>query len=154
MVNPTRTLHPRDKALVEDAVKLIYRRVYAPLRKRTFYDIDSLNAAFAELVKAHNQKRMQTADYSRQERFAAVDKPNLQPLPDTRFELSYSTQVKVANNGCVQLGCDRHYYSVPYQYMGRNARVRFSRTTVKVFIEGVCSHPPTQHQPRRLHHDQ
>ena len=138
VINPARALHPKDKALVEDAVKLIYRRVYAPLRNRTFYDIDSLNAAITELVKAHNQKRMQTADYSRQERFAAVDKPNLQPLPATRFELSYSVQVKVANNGCVQLGCDRHYYSVPYQYMGRNATVRFSRSIVKVFIDGQC----------------
>ena len=138
VVNPARALHPKDKALVENAVKLIYRRVYAPLRSRTFYDIDSLNRAVAELTQAHNAKRMQTAEYSRQERFAAVDKPNLQPLPATRFELSYSVQAKVALNGCVQLGCDRHYYSVPYQYIGVNTTIRFSRSLVKVFIAGQC----------------
>lgn len=138
VVNPARALHPKDKALVEDSVKLIYRRVYAPLRNRTFHDIDSLNRAVAELVNAHNGKRMQTADYSRQERFASIDKPNLQPLPATRFELTYSAQCKVANNGCVQLGCDRHYYSVPHQYVGRNTTVRFSRSIVRVFIDGQC----------------
>lgn len=138
VVNPARSLHPKDKCLVEDAVKLIYRRVYAPLRNRVFYDEDSLNKAIAELVDAHNGKRMQTADYSRQERFAAVDRPNLQPLPATRFELTYSVQAKVSTNGCVQLGCDRHYYSVPFQYIGRNTTVRFSRTIVKVFIDGQC----------------
>lgn len=143
VVNPARSLHPKDKALVENAVKLIYRRVYAPLRNRVFYDIDSLNQAIAELVAAHNAKRVQTAEYSRQERFAAVDVPNLRPLPPTRFELIYKVQVKVALNGCVQLGCDRHYYSVPYQYIGRNTTVSFTRSIVKVFIDGVCvaTHP-------------
>ncbi|MCF0220529.1 MAG: IS21 family transposase [Muribaculaceae bacterium] len=137
-VNPARALHPRDKALVEDTVRLMYQRVYAPLRNRTFHDIASLNEAIAGLVDAHNAKRMQTADYSRQERFAAVDLPNLQPLPDSRFELSYATRAKVATNGCVQLGCDRHYYSVPYQHIGRFATVRFTRSMVKVFIGGQC----------------
>lgn len=143
VVNPARALHPKDKALVENAVKLIYRRVYAPLRKRVFHDIDSLNIAIAELVAAHNARRIQTAEYSRQERFAAVDLPNLRPLPPTRFELTYKVQVKVALNGCVQLGCDRHYYSVPYQFIGRNTTVCFSRSIVKVFIDGVCvsTHP-------------
>lgn len=137
-VNPARSLHPKDKCLVEDTVKLLYRRVYAPLRNRTFYSLEELNKAISELVAAHNAKRMQTADYSRQERFAAVDLPNLQPLPPTRFELTYSVQLKVALNGCVQLGCDRHYYSVPYQYIGRNTVVKYSRSVVKVFIEGRC----------------
>lgn len=138
VVSPARSLHPRDKALVEDTVRLIYQRVYAPLRNRTFYDIETLNKAIAELVAAHNAKRMQTAEYSRQERFAAVDLPNLQPLPAERFELAYSVQLKVAHNGCVQLGCDRHYYSVPYQHIGRYVTVRFTRTVVKVFLEGEC----------------
>ena len=138
VVNPARALHPKDKALVEDAVKLIYRRVYAPLRDRTFYDIATLNHAIAELVKAHNEKRMQTADYSRQERFLAIDKPNLQPLPPTRFELIRSVQVKVGNNGCVQLGTDRHYYSVPYKHIGRNATIRYTGRMVNVFIDGEC----------------
>lgn len=138
VVTPARAFHPKDKALVEDAVKLMYRRVYAPLRNRTFHDIDTLNKAILELVCAHNAKRMQTADYSRQERFAAVDRPNLQPLPGTRFELTHSVQLKVAMNGCVQLGCDRHYYSVPHQYIGRNTTVRYSNSTVRVFIDGQC----------------
>lgn len=44
----------------------------------------------------------------------------------------------MAHNGCVQLGCDRHYYSVPYQFIGRNTTVSFTRSIVKVFIDGMC----------------
>lgn len=31
---PTRAYHPKDKALVENAVKITYRRVFAPLRNK------------------------------------------------------------------------------------------------------------------------
>lgn len=147
VVNPARVRHPQDKALVENAVKLVYRRVYEPLRNRTFYDIDSLNAAIMEQVKAHNARRIQTADYSRQERFVAVDKPNLMPLPEERFELRRTTVLKVSNNSFVYLGCDKHYYSVPCQYIGRSVSVGFTARMVKIYYDGQClaTHPRERH---------
>ena len=78
---PTRPVHPKDKSLVEDHVKLVYQRVYAELRNMTFFSLDELNKAAAEKMKAHNQKRMLQHPYTREERFLAVDKPNLLPLP-------------------------------------------------------------------------
>lgn len=137
-VDPARVRHPRDKALVENAVKLAYRRICAPLRDRIFYDLDSLNRAIARLVAAHNAKRVQGADYSRQERFAAVDKPLLQPLPAERFELVRTVQIKVAKNSYVKLGCDKHYYSVPFQYIGSTATVRYTATMVRILIGHEC----------------
>src|SRR5690606_28820663 len=58
-VIPARPRKPRDKALVENQVKLIYSRVYAKLRNTQFFDLHSLNQAIKEKVKAHNQTRMQ-----------------------------------------------------------------------------------------------
>jgi hypothetical protein len=58
-VIPTRPAKPKDKALVENQVKLVYNRVYARLRNRQFFDLESLNQAISEKVKAHNQTRMQ-----------------------------------------------------------------------------------------------
>lgn len=145
-VIPARARHPRDKALVEGAVKLVYQRVFAPLRNTTFHDLESLNEAVLGLVKAYNAKRMQTADFSRQERFAAVDKPALSPLPPTRFEVTRSAQARVMLNGHVLLGADKHYYSVPYEHIGRNVTIRFTRTIVKAFFDGQCiaTHPRVQ----------
>lgn len=47
---PTRAYHPKDKALVENAVKITYRRVFAPLRNKQFFDLKSLNEAIRELL--------------------------------------------------------------------------------------------------------
>ena len=56
---PARSGKPRDKALVEGAVNILYRRIYAPLRNRVFHRLDELNAAIRELVDAHNLLRLQ-----------------------------------------------------------------------------------------------
>ena len=38
-VNPTRTYSPQDKALVENAVTLVYQRIFYPLSKMTFFSL-------------------------------------------------------------------------------------------------------------------
>lgn len=40
LVQPARVRRPQDKALVENTVKLVYQRVYAPLRNRVFHSIE------------------------------------------------------------------------------------------------------------------
>lgn len=45
---PTRVASPKDKALVENQVKLVYNRVYARLRHQQFFDLVSLNEAVRE----------------------------------------------------------------------------------------------------------
>ena len=45
VILPARVREARDKALVENAVKLVYQRIYAPLRNRTFYSLEELNEA-------------------------------------------------------------------------------------------------------------
>jgi transposase len=142
VVIPARPVHPKDKSGAEDLVKIVYRRVYAELRNETFYSLKELNDAVARKMQAHNQKRMQQHPYSREERFLAIEKPNLLPLPKTDFEIRYYADLKVEQNCCVYLGRDKHYYSVPYQYVGQKAHVIYTRTLVKVFIDGnlVCTH--------------
>ena len=48
--------------------------VFAELRNETFYSIDALNAAAAEKMCKHNQKRMQKNPYTHEERFLAIDR--------------------------------------------------------------------------------
>ncbi len=36
---PARVAHPKDKALVENQVKLAYSRIYAKLRNHQFFDL-------------------------------------------------------------------------------------------------------------------
>ena len=142
VVLPARPVHPRDKSNAEGGVKLVYQRVFAELRNETFFSIEDLNAAAAAKMKAHNQKRMQKHPFTREERFLAVDRPKLRPLPQTDFEIVSYTDLKVSANCCVYLGRDHHYYTVPHRHVGKMAHVAYTRTLVKVYVDGelVATH--------------
>lgn len=135
-VCPARVRHPKDKSNVENQVRIIYNRVYAALRNKTFYSLEELNQAVEERMIAHNQKRMQQYPYSRQERFLALEKPVLQPLPPTDYEIRCRTKLRVSENCCVFLGRDKHSYSVPYQHIGKLAQVVYSPTMVSIYVDG------------------
>lgn len=142
-VTPARPRKPKDKSLVENQVKLIYSRVYAKLRKLTFFDLPSLNKAIAQKVREHNQTRMQQKDYCREEKFLADEKHTLQPLPETTFEIKYYREHKVAKNNHIYLGMDKHYYSVPYTYIGMKVKVIYTRSLVKIYHKAslIATHP-------------
>ncbi|MDR0207516.1 MAG: IS21 family transposase [Bacteroidales bacterium] len=135
VVIPARVAHPKDKAMIENQIRIIYSRVYAKLRNQRFFSLEALNQALAEKTTEHNQTRMQRTDYSRQEKFLADEKHRLRPLPETVFEIKYYTELHVGQNNCIYLGRDRHHYSVPYIYIGEKVQVIYTRTLVKIFCE-------------------
>ena len=57
-VYPARVRHPKDKALVENAVKLLYRSVYLDIEGMTFSSLDDLNAAIHVSLHDFNEKMM------------------------------------------------------------------------------------------------
>lgn len=135
-VVPARVGKPKDKALVENQVKLVYSRVFARLRNQTFFSIKQLNEAISGCMVNHNQTRMQDKPWSREERFLAEEKPKLLALPELRFELkSYATHT-VAQNNHIKLSEDKKYYSIPYKYIGKKVKVIYTRSLVKVYYEG------------------
>jgi len=137
-VIPARVAKPRDKALCENQVKLLYRRVYAHLRNETFFDLSSLREAVERKVREHNQTRMQQKPYCRQERFLAEERPALQALPEKPFQIKHYRWYTVAKNGHIYLSEDRHYYSVPYCWTGQKVQVIYTLTMVSVYIRGAC----------------
>ena len=135
---PTRVRKPQDKALVEDAVHKGYKRIYAPLRNRIFHSLEELNEAVSELLKKYNSRRMQGCDYSRVERFHAVESPELLPLPAERYQMKRTAMLKVAPNSFIQLGTERHHYSVPYRLIGQQVEVVFTASQVRIYHDGAC----------------
>lgn len=146
MTIPARPRKPKDKSLVENHVRLIYNRVYAPLRNRLFFSLEELNEAVLEQVRLHNRKRMQQREYSREEHFIADEKQTLKPLAKTVFEVQYDTELTVSANCCVYLGRDKHYYSVLYQHIGQKVKVIYTRSLVKIYLKGerIATHPRVQ----------
>ena len=136
VVLPARAYKPKDKTNAEGGVCRAYRRIYAPLRHRQFFSLEELNEAIAGLLKAFVQKRMQQIPFTREERFIAIDKPNLRPLPAEPFEIRMRTELKVLPNSHVYLGRDKSYYSVPYTLIGKTVKVEYTRTVVAIYYDG------------------
>ncbi len=135
-VVPARAARPKDKALVENHVKLIYSRVYAKLRNRQFFDLESLNQAVAEKMLEHNQTRMQQKPFCREERFLSDEKTKLDPLPAQAFEIKHYKTLTVAQNNHVFLSEDKRHYSVPHVHIGKKAQIIYTGSLVKIYVEG------------------
>lgn len=130
-VLPTRSYKPQDKAHVERAVNIAYSRIFAPLRNQVFYSLKSLNEAISELLTAHNNKHFQNRPISRRELFEQEERKLLGQLPADRYQIKQSKEVTVMKNGYIQL--NKHYYSVPYRFIGRKVKVIYSQSEVSVF---------------------
>jgi hypothetical protein len=55
------------------------------------------------------------------------------PLPEHRYEIKYQSMATVGQNGHVQLSKDKHYYSVPYQYIRKKVKILYTTTTVEIY---------------------
>lgn len=128
----SRVAKPKDKASVENAVITAYRRIYAPLRNREFFSLSQLNEAIRDQLAKHHQMRFQNKPFTREHLFVE-EKLSLAPLPDTAFEKYSITQAKVQKNYHVQLGQDKHFYSVPYKLIGKTLKVIYTHNTVEIY---------------------
>lgn len=130
---PARAYKPKDKALVEIAINILYTRVYARLREKEFHSIEELNNAIYVALEDHNNQLMAGKDYSRRQKFEEIERTSLLPLPALRYEFKKQQFSTVMKNGHVALSQDKHYYSVPYNFIGKKVKVMYSRYTVEIF---------------------
>jgi len=114
VIFPARVRKPRDKALVENAVRLVYQRISVHLSGKRFFSLREVNQAIRELLEKHNNRRFQRLPYSRRELFEDIERQALRALPAESFPLKETQLATVQFNYHVELTQDRHYYSVPH----------------------------------------
>jgi transposase len=131
---PGRVRKSRDKAKVENGVLQVERWVLAPLRNRLLIGLEAARNAVLEQLDKLNDRPFQKMAGSRSSLFAELDKPALQPLPATRWVQSEWKKLKVHIDYHVEV--DRHYFSVPYQYIGEILDVKVTPTLVEIFRNG------------------
>jgi transposase len=122
VILPARPLHPKDKALVEGAVKIVYSWIYASLRNEVFYTLQELNRAISDQLEKYNAKKMQVSGLSRRELFENTEKNSLRALPIALFERKEYSKAAIQSNYHVLLRADKQYYSVPYRYYEESHR--------------------------------
>ncbi|MCF0212164.1 MAG: IS21 family transposase [Bacteroidales bacterium] len=138
-----RVRKPRDKGPVEGAVYQVYRYIYSRIEcgrgdghPEVFHSLEGLNARLTELTEEFNARKMHGKSYSRQERFEALERDALRPLPATPYTFRYEKVSKVPSSYHIQITTDgkSHYYSVPYQYVNSMARTVFDLDTVEIWV--------------------
>ncbi len=139
-VIPARVRKPRDKAKVEVAVQIVERWILAALRHRSFFTLIELNAAIRELLDRLNNRPFRKLSGCRMSRFLEIDKPALRPLPATVYQFAQWKKARVNIDYHIEL--QGHFYSVPYQLVGRELDLRFTESTVECFHKAkrVASH--------------
>ena len=131
---PARSRKPRDKAWVERMVGFVYTRVFAPLRNQVFYDQSSLNQALWEKLDELNNLPLQKRPESRRQLLEQDERSLLKVLNAERYMVREYARATVMKNSHILLSRDKHYYSVPYQYVGKKVKITFTRDHVSVFL--------------------
>jgi transposase len=134
---PARAYKPKDKSLAENTVKLTYQRIFAPLYGRRFHSLAELNQAIAELLEAHNTRKLTKLQISRRALFEEIERASLKTLPSEPYPMKYFESHKVAPDYHIILSEDKHYYSVPWQLMGERVRVIFDERNVAIYHNNV-----------------
>jgi len=132
---PARGYKPKDKALVENAVKLTYRHIYTRLEGQKFSDLHSLNLALRSALEIYNNKQFSSKDYSRRDHFEDVERDMLRPLNPIRFEFRTHLVVTVNRYHHVRLKEDIHFYSVPHVHIGKQVKLSYNNDSVAVYLD-------------------
>lgn len=132
---PARSRKPKDKALVERTIGILYTRIYAPINEQIFFSLSQLNEAIRQRLEIHNQMSFQSKNDSRKSLFEELERSVLKELPATRYELKTFRKAKVQQNCHVLLAEDKHYYSVPYRYVGQYVRLIYSAESIEIYHE-------------------
>ncbi|MBK5935518.1 IS21 family transposase [Halorhodospira halophila] len=140
-VVPARVRAPKDKALAENAVLIVEREILAPMRERRFFTLAEANAAIRERLDALNERAFTRQAGSRRERFEALERKALKPLPDHPFEPAEWRRLRVDATYHVEHA--GHSYSVPHGLIGEEVELRITTAAVEVLHASlrVAAHP-------------
>lgn len=148
---PARAYHPKDKALVELAVKLVVRYFRWLYRRQTFTSIAEINDALRTTVNRINERKHTRFGVSRAERFEKFEKAALRSLPPLPFECFEWKETILHPDSTVWV--DTNYYSAPHTLRGRSLRVKISESLIEIFFEGerVAAHARDRsHKGKRI----
>ena len=136
---PCRIYTPNDKGKVESGIKYVKNNFFAG---RTFKNGDDLDRQLNNWTINYCNKRIHgTTRKVPTEIFKNEEKPKLLPLPLNSFIMSRFSIRKV------QIDChifvEYNYYSVPFEYVGKEVEIELSDKLVKVFCQHkeIAVHP-------------
>lgn len=145
VILPARVRKPKDKALVENAVRHLGGFIFGALRHVPLSSVEAAQEEVARLVGVFNARPMQHYAKSRNERFEELDRPFAKPLPEAPFQL-------LAIEQGLRVGSDYHvrfqgnFYSVPHGCARKTVDAHTNGSLIEFYHEGtrVASHAHAQ----------
>jgi len=131
-VYAARAYHPKDKAKVEASVKVVQQHILTRLRSFTLYSLEEVQERILDLLPQLNARPMGNNLPSRTQRFDAIERHTLRPLPPHAYEFA-----EIKSNLRVDRGyhilVEHHRYSVPHALVGQRVDVRLTSNMVEIF---------------------
>jgi len=144
---PAAPYKPKYKALVEGAVKIIYRTIYGTVKERVYSSLELLNQAIGIALEEHNTRLLKNRPYSRRQLFEETERHTLNSLPEHKYELKHRIIATVMKNNYVNLTEDKHFYSVPYHFIGKRVTLLYGQSEVEIYYryERIAVHNRNHH---------
>jgi len=133
-VIPTRIKRPTDKGKIENGVQNVERWIIAPIRKRQFFSLSEVKHAVREQLEILNYKVMAGIGRTRRQEFEEIDRPNLRPLPEKRYEFAERKTATVHIDYHIEY--DGHLYSVPFPLIHQKVDIRATDHMVEIIHRG------------------
>jgi hypothetical protein len=150
-VVPARPRRPKDKAIVEGAVKLVMRYYKWLYRKHTFTSIQEINRALGNVIDRINRKAHSRFKVSRWDRWENTEKAKLNPLPTTPYEYIEWKDAKLHPDSHVSV--QNCFYSAPHIHRSKTLKVKLSDRFVEIFygLERIALHKRCRHKMGHHH---
>jgi hypothetical protein len=134
---PCRIYQPNDKGKVESGIKYVKNNFFAG---RKFKNEDELDKKLYQWMENANQRIHGTTQKIPREEFNSKEKSALLKLPLQEFCLSQVGTRKVYHDCHVFI--NHNYYSVPYQYVGKEVQIEVGNHVVKIYFnhEIIATH--------------
>lgn len=138
---PARSRKPKDKAHVENMVKISYQNIYTNIPEKEIMPLNELNIHIWHHLTVLNDGTLTGKECSRTDQWM-MEISALSPLPATCYEMLKIKLVTVTKFGHVLLTEDQHKYSVPHGLIGKKLKMQYSRLEVALYdqYELVAKH--------------
>lgn len=132
VIVPARPRKPKDKALVEGAVKLIMRLFRWRYRRHTFLSLQEINDALLAICHEINNRPHTRFKVSREQAFQERELGALRRLPEGEYEVAQYKTVSVYDDCYVRF--ESTHYSAPHQYRGEKVELKIGDKTIEIYF--------------------
>jgi transposase len=135
---PCRVRRPNDKGKVESGIKYVKNNFFSG---RKFSNEQELKERLNRWCNKVNYRIHGTSRKVPREVFEKEEKMKLKPLPLEEFKLVKVGSRKVYHDCHIYV--DYNYYSVPFEYVGKEVEIELAKNLLKVFYQGkeIAVHP-------------